>query len=149
MPNRYGLSIRAADGGDVDGLLDLMAAVEFRIARVRLAARLAAVLGQPGVVLIAEEWGPPSGVIVVHWHAALASDLKVGWISTLLVDPARRRSGVARLLLKTASQAARTAGCGELGLSAPPAADGLRAFGLATGFVQTAETLVRPLRKRG
>ena len=148
MSSRYGLSIRTAEGGDVDGLLSLLADAGVEVARERLASRLAAVLAQPGVVLIAEEWGPPSGLIVAHWHSALGADQKYGAITTLLVDPARRRSGVARLLLKAASQAARAAGCGELGLTASRLDDDLRAFALATGFSLEGQALTRVLRKR-
>jgi GNAT superfamily N-acetyltransferase len=85
----------------------------------KLDSRLSAIQDQPGVLLIADEWAPPSGVIAVHWHSVLTTDQKVGWISTLLVEPDRRRNGVARLLLKAASQAARSAGCSELVLHAP------------------------------
>ena len=149
VSNRQGLSIRTADGGDVDGLAELLKTAGVAIARDRLAARLSALQVQPGALLIADEWGPPSGLIAVHWHAVLTADLKVGWISALLVDPARRRNGIARLLLKAASQAARSAGCGELilGLTAEPG--DLRVFCLATGFVEAGELLTRPLRKRG
>lgn len=144
MSNRYGLSVRGAQVGDADGLAELLSAAGLTTTKERLAV----LLDQPGVVLIAEEWGPPSGVIVVHWHAVLTADLKVGTISALLVDPDRRRNGIARLLLKSASQAARSAGCGELILEAPATAEDLRAFGLATGFERTGETLARALRKR-
>jgi GNAT superfamily N-acetyltransferase len=146
---RHGLSIRAADNGDVNGLAELIRTAGFAIAHDRLASRLSAIRDQPGALLIADEWGPPSGLIAVHWHAVLTADLKVGWISALLVDPARRRNGVARLLLKAASQAARSAGCGELVLSPAVESGDLRAFGLATGFVGAGNTLIRPLRKRG
>lgn len=149
MSSRYGMSIRAAHSTDVEGLAELLATTGQTIARDKLALRLSAFQDQPGAVLIADEWGPPSGVIAVHWHAVLTADLKVGWISTLLVDPTRRRSGVARLLLKTASQAARSAGCGELLLNTPVEPGDLRAFCVATGFVETGQVLSRPLRKRG
>jgi hypothetical protein len=43
-------------------------------------------------LLIAEEWGPPTGIIAVHWHVVLTDDLKIGWISALLVDPERRET---------------------------------------------------------
>lgn len=148
MSNRYGLSIRSAQLGDVDGLVELLGAAGETVGKDRLSHRLTMLLDQPGALLIAEEWGPPSGVIAVHWHAVLTADLKVGSISMLLVAPDRRRNGVARLLLKSASQAARSAGCGELVLEAPVGADNLRAFGLATGFERSGETLVRALRKR-
>lgn len=149
MSSRHGLSIRSANSGDLDGLVDLLKTAGETIARDRLASRLSAVLDQPGALLIADEWGPPSGLIAVHWHSVLTADLKVGWVSALLVDPERRRHGVARLLLKAASQAARSAGCGDLLLQTPDQPDDLRAFCLATGFVEAGAAFARPLRKRG
>nr|WP_295109243.1 GNAT family N-acetyltransferase [uncultured Caulobacter sp.] len=148
MSNRYGLSIRTAQVGDADGLAELLSKVGVTVPKDRLAQRLASMLDQPGALLIADEWGPPSGVIAVHWHAMLTADLKIGAISTLFVDPERRRNGIARLLLKSAAQAARSAGCGELLVETPGAADDLRAFCLATGFEQSGETFARALRKR-
>ena len=149
MSSRYGLSIRAANGGDVDGLAELLRAGGGGVARDRLAARLSALQDQSGAVLIADEWGPPSGLVAVHWHSVLTADLMVGSISTLLVDPERRRNGIARLLLKAASEAARSAGCGELLLRVSTGMEDLRAFCFATGFVEIGEGFSRPLRKRG
>jgi len=148
MSSRHGLSIRAANNGDVDGLAELLKTADLTIARDKLALRLGAIQDQPGLLLIADEWGPPAGIIAVHWHSVLTGDLKVGWISTLLVDPERRRNGVARVLLKAASQAARSAGCGDLVLHPPIGLGDLRAFCLATGFVESGEVLTRALRKR-
>ena len=149
MSSRHGLLVRTADGGDVEGVAELLTAAGVAAPRERLAARLGAMLEQPGALLIADEWGPPSGLIVAHWHAVLSADLKVGWVSALLVDPARRRNGIGRVLLKAASQAARSAGCGELVLSSAAEAGELRAFCLATGFVEAGGVFSRPLRKRG
>jgi aminoglycoside 6'-N-acetyltransferase I len=149
VSSRYGLSIRAADTADVDGLAELLKTAGVAVAKDRFASRLSAIQDHSGAVFIADEWGPPSGLIALHWHAVLTADLKVAWISALLVDPARRRNGVARLLLKAASQAARSAGCGELFLSSAAPSGDLRAFGLATGFLEAGEVLTRPLRKRG
>ena len=149
MSNRYGLSVRTANSGDVEGLAELLAAGGEPVARDPLARRLDTLLNQPGALLIADEWGPPSGVIVAHWHAVLTADLKVASISTLLVVPERRRNGIARLLLKSVSQAARSAGCGELVLDAPAGTDDLRAFCLATGFAESGSAFTRALRKRG
>lgn len=148
LSSRHGLSIRTADAGDVDGLAELLGAAGLAVSRDRLASRLGAMLSQPGTLLVADEWGPPSGIIAVHWHAVLTADLKVGWISALYVDPARRRNGVARVLLKAASQTARSAGCGELLLTSAPGQDDLRGFCLSTGFVGVGESFTRPLRKR-
>jgi aminoglycoside 6'-N-acetyltransferase I len=133
----------------VDGLLELLRTVGGNIARDRMLARLGAMLDQPGALIIADEWGPPSGLIALHWHSVLTADLKVGWISALAVDPARRRNGIGRLLLKTASQSARSAGCGDLVLNTAGDVGDLRAFCLATGFVEAGQTFARALRKRG
>jgi aminoglycoside 6'-N-acetyltransferase I len=149
VSNRHGLTIRTADGGDADGLAELLKAAGVAIARERLASRLSAIHDQPGALLIADEWGPPSGLIAVHWHAVLMADLKAACISSLFVDPARRRNGIARLLLKAASQAARSAGCGEITLGLTVKSDDLRAFCLATGFAEAGELFTRQLRKRG
>jgi GNAT superfamily N-acetyltransferase len=132
----------------VDGLAELLKTAGLTIARDKLALRLRVIQDQPGVLLIADEWGPPSGLIALHWQSVLTADLKVGWISTLLVDPERRRNGVARVLLKAASQAARAAGCGDLMFHSPTGQQDLRAFCLATGFAENGEALTRALRKR-
>ena len=65
-------------------------------------------------MLLAEDWGPPSGVLHVHWWTPLLSAAPAALISTLLVAPDRRRVGVARLLLKSACRAARAAGCDDV-----------------------------------
>lgn len=146
MSSRHGLSIRAADGVDVDGIAELLATAGLAAPRDRLAARVGALLAQPGVLLVADEWGPPSGIVAVHWRAVLTSDLKAAEISTLYVDPARRRNGIARLLLKAASQAARSAKCGALSVRA--ASPELAAFCLASGFVAEGALFSRPLLKK-
>ena len=149
MPNRYGLTIRAADAADLDGLGALLDACGLPVPRERLAANLSALKAQPGALLIADAWGPPSGVIALHWTVGLTAELKTAEVTLLLVDPDHRRSGVARLLLKAASQAARVAGCGDLVLSSSRASDDLDAFALATGFTSAGRRLHRSLRKQG
>ena len=113
-----------------------------------LAARLAALQSFPGIALIAQEWGPPSGLIVLHWYASLAADDPVARMTLLCVAPDARRRGIGRLLVKAASQAARAAGCATLECFAQSDSPALRAFLAATGFSQSAERFVRPLRKK-
>jgi GNAT superfamily N-acetyltransferase len=146
LSSRHGLSIRAADSVDVEGIAELLATASVAAPRERLATRVAALLEQPGVLLVADEWGPPSGIIAVHWHAVLTSDLKLAEVSALYVDPARRRNGIARLLLKAASQAARSAKCGALAVNS--ASPELAAFCLASGFGSVGEVFTRPLLKK-
>lgn len=148
MANRYGLSIRAAAAGDADALGELLRSGGFNVPRDRLVSRLVQLQAQPGAVLVAEEWGPPTGIVTLHWTARLTVETPLAEISFLLVDPERRRNGVARLLLKAASQAARVAGCSELLLRASEGAGALQAFCLATGFSPEGTSYSRSLRKR-
>ncbi len=148
MSNRYGLAIRAAEPADADGIADLMRTAGQTVDRQGLANRLGAIHPESGVVLLAVEWGPPTGVIALNWSWTLEAELKVAQITVLLVDPEQRRRGVARLLLKAASQAARTAGCGELRLGSASDMSHLAEFCLETGFAEAGRTFSRPLRKR-
>jgi GNAT superfamily N-acetyltransferase len=147
--SRYGLEIRAANAGDAQGLSELMAAAGLALAPAALAERLDAMRQAPGVVLIAQEWGPPSGVIAVTWHPTLLAERPVAQVTTLLVGPDERRRGIGRLLLKSASQAARNAGCGSLELTANSADPSLQGFCEATGFAAVGGRFERPLRKKG
>jgi aminoglycoside 6'-N-acetyltransferase I len=114
-----------------------------------LASRLDQINAAPGAALVAVEWGPPSGLVVVHWYQTLDADRPRAQITTLLVGPAQRRRGIARLLVKAAAQAARVAGCGELELLAGSDAPALAEFCRATGFTEAGLSFARPLRKKG
>ena len=149
MPNRYGLAIRAAHAGDAEGIAALLRAAGLTTDHRGLAGRLEEIPAQAGLVLLAEDWGPPSGVLALRWSWTLTDALKLAEVTMLVVDPEQRRKGIARLLLKAAARAARSAGCGELRLLAPEAVEGLVPFCAATGFDRTGETFARPLRKRG
>ncbi|AWN34564.1 GNAT family N-acetyltransferase [Methylobacterium radiodurans] len=148
MSNRYGLEIRSAGPADAAGLSDLLGACGLAIAPRALAERIEALRQDRGSALLALAWGPPSGLIVLHWHATLVDAHPVAAVSTLAVAPEERRQGIGRLLLKAGAQAARAAGCGVLHLDAGPEAASLRGFCAATGFAETAARYERPLRKR-
>ena len=47
----------------------------------------------PGTALVALEWGPPSGVVVLHWYQALEAALPVAQFTLLLVSIDDRRRG--------------------------------------------------------
>jgi len=146
--SRYGLAIRSANAGDADGIAELMRSAGVSIDSRGLASRLRAIADQSGAVLLALEWGPPSGVIALNWAWELAAEAKIASVTMLLVDPEQRRKGVARLLLKAAAQIARSSDCHDLRLTAPIQAEHLQAFCLATGFTELGPSLVRPLRRR-
>lgn len=149
MAGRYGLQIRAATPADAPGIAELMEAAGRPVSAAVLAARLEAMRQEPGIALLALEWGPPSGLVVATWFRTLAADAPVAAVTTLLVGPGERRRGIGRTLLKAASQAARAAGCGTLQVSAEAGDAGTHGFCLANGFTGTETLFTRSLRKRG
>jgi aminoglycoside 6'-N-acetyltransferase I len=149
LANRYGLQIRASDSADAPGVAELMQAAGMAVHSPAIALRLERLREQGAMVLLAVEWGPPSGLVVLHTRQTLEADPPVAIISTLLVAPDARRRGIGRLLLKAAAQAARTAGCADLHLATRPEDADTVAFCRATGFTEAGAVFVRPLRKRG
>lgn len=149
MGSRYGLEIRAATVGDAPGMAELLAACGQPVLSRDLAERIEAMRREEGASLVAVEWGPPSGLVVLNWYRTLHAAAPVAQITTLLVGPGDRRRGVGRLLLKAAAQAARNAGCGSLHLLAEPDQPALSAFCAANGFTHAGTRFDRPLRKSG
>lgn len=149
MKTRRGLEIRAATGADAPGLCELLSAAGQAASPRALAERLDAIRQAPGTALLAAEWGPPSGLMVLHWYPTLDIEQKTAQITTLLVAPTERRRGIGRLLVKAASQAARVAGCGALQLLVAPEQPDLQQFCQATGFATAGILFARPLRKNG
>jgi predicted N-acetyltransferase YhbS len=149
VASRYGLEIRTATPADAPGVAELFKNAGRPIEVAALAKRLATLQQAPGTALLALEWGPPSGIIVLTWYPLLTDDHPVARVTTLLVGPDERRRGVARLLLKAASQAARAAHCTSLHLTDAGREPTLPAFALASGFDQQGKNFVRGLRKVG
>ena len=149
VTSRYGLEIRAAAGADAPGLSELFAACGLSLSAGALSERLDALRADGGVALIAGSWGPPSGVVVMHWYRGLAASGRIARITTLLVAPEDRRRGIGRLLIKTASQAARLAGCDGVEIVVESLTDDLAEFCLATGLVGGGTLFARGLRKKG
>jgi aminoglycoside 6'-N-acetyltransferase I len=148
LKTRQGLEIRAATGADAPGLCELLRGAGQTISPVSLATRLDAIRQEPSAALIAAAWGPPSGLVLLHWYRTLDADQPVAQITTLLVGLDERRRGIGRLLVKAAAQAARVAGCGTLELLAAREDQSLHQFCLATGFIGVGHCFVRPLRKK-
>lgn len=147
MSSRYGLQIRTATSADAPGLAELFQKAGQTIGVAVLTQRLAVLQQAAGTALLALEWGPPSGIVVLTWYPVLAGDHMVARITTLLVGPDERRRGVGRLLLKAASQAARAAHCTALHLPDPDHEPTMAAFARASGFDVHGADFVRGLRK--
>jgi aminoglycoside 6'-N-acetyltransferase I len=148
VTTRYGLEIRAAGPADAAGLAELFGSVGVVIPPRSLADRLDLLRQGQGAALLALEWGPPSGLILLHWYATLEAEQPTAQITTLLVGPEERRRGIGRLLVKAAAQAARVAGCGSLELVVGPGQTDLQDFCRATGFAEAGSHFLRALRKK-
>ncbi len=147
MTSRYGLEIRAAQPADAAGLSALLGQAGIAVPPRLLAERIELLRMLPGAALLALEWGPPSGLVVLHWYRGLGDAHPVAQITALLVDPDQRRRGIGRLLVKAASQAARVAGCDRLEIQVRAPHGALHAFCAATGFAEGGAMLSRNLRK--
>ena len=148
MKTRYGLEIRGATAADAQGICDLMTGAGWVVSSAVSAARLNAMRQGPCALLVAAEWGPPVGLVALHWYSALEADQPTAQITSLLVAPPERRRGIGRLLVKAAAQTARVAGCGSMELLLASDAADLVAFGSASGLTELGRRLVRPLRKK-
>ncbi len=149
MTSRYGLEIRGATAADAAGLATLLAGAGHPTEMSQLPERLMAVRDASGTVLLAIQWGLPSGLLVLHSYRTLGASRPIAQINTLLVGVDDRRQGIGRLLIKAAAQAARVAGCGELEIATPLDAESLQQFCRATGFAEAGPRFVRSLRKQG
>jgi len=149
LKTRYGLEIRAATNADAPGLCGLLSTAGREISSRALAERLEVIRQEPGAALIAADWGPPIGLVLLHWYRELEADQPTAQITTLLVAPTERRRGIGRLLVKAAAQAARIAGCGAMELLAGAEEQAMHAFCRATGFSDIGPRFVRPLREKG
>jgi aminoglycoside 6'-N-acetyltransferase I len=147
LSTRYGLEIRAAGAADAPGVAELLASAGLGLPPREIAARLEDGRAFAGTVLLALEWGPPSGIVSLHWFRPFLQAQPAAQIDLLLVSPDARRRGVGRLLVKAAAQAARNAGCDMLLVAAGERPD-LLAFCRSSGFELSGSLLSRGLRKR-
>lgn len=148
MSSRYALEIRAATSFEAPGLATLLAEAGYTIDAAAVAERIAMLGSTSGTALVALQWGPPSGLVILHWYRTLLAPRPIAQITTLLVAVEDRRKGIGRMLLKAAAQAARSAGCGDMEILVGATDPSLEAFCGATGFEVVGSRFIRPLRKR-
>ncbi len=142
------MDVRSAvpsDAADIAGLLGQIGeAVLARTVVVRLEG-----MSRDSAVLVATGFAPAIGVIALHWSRGLASNAGLARIDVLVVNKEDRRRGIGRMLLKSASQLARMAGCEVLEIVAGQCGDSGAGFLATTGFAGCGQLICRPLRRRG
>ena len=143
-----GVDIRSAvpsDAADIAGLLGQVGqAVPARTVVIRLEG-----MSRDSAVLVATGFAPAIGVLALHWSRGLASDPGLARIDVLVVNEEDRGRGIGRMLLKSASQLARMAGCDVLEAVAGRHGGSGSSFLAATGFAGCGQLMCRPLRRRG
>lgn len=147
---RSGVELRGPQPADAAEIATLLEALGQPVSPRQMAQRLEALGRDPAsALLLATDWkGSLVGLVALHWAPSLLEDRPVARISILAVLAAERRSGIGRLLVKGAAQAARQGGCDQLEWLLPQGAEDAAAFCQALGFVPAGPGYRRPLRKR-
>ncbi len=144
-----GIDIRGAVPADAADVAGLLGQLGYPMTARAAALRLEAVAGDPdAIVLVASGYGPVVGVIAVNWCPMLHHERPLARITTLVVDDRARGSGIGRMLVKAASQAARMAGCDVLELTSGVRREAAHAFYRAIGFEHSSLRFSRSLRRK-
>ncbi len=141
----HGVDVRSAAPSDAADIAGLLGEVGEIVAARTVALRLER-MSREGAVLVAVGFAPVIGAVALHWSRGVVSDAALARVDLLVVGEQDRGRGIGRLLLKSASQLARMAGCDILEIVAGEGGDG---FLVATGFARSGQVLRRPLRRRG
>ncbi len=146
---RYGVEVRSALPADAPDLARLLA-VGGTVASPRdVLQRLDAVRAHGhAAILVATGYAGLSGLVALHWSPMLHEARSVARITLLLVDGEERRRGIGRLLLKSASQAARNAACDTIEMAVPDGQAAAAAFCRNTGFLPQGMLFSQVLRKK-
>lgn len=144
-----GIDIRGAAPADAADIARLLGQLGHPLTARDAALRLEAVAAdRTATVLVASGYGPLVGVVAVNCCPMLHHARPVARITTLVVDEDARGGGIGRLLVKAASQAARSAGCDMLELTSRAHREAAHAFYRAIGFEQSALRFSRALRRK-
>jgi aminoglycoside 6'-N-acetyltransferase I len=145
---RYGVEVRRAAAPDAAEIARLLAQAGALLSPNDAADRLETMRTRPDcAVLVTAGYAGLNGLVALHWAPVLQLARPVARLTALVVDADERRHGIGRLLLKAASQAARSAGCDTIEIAADGHGD-VAAFCYATGFVAAEPVFTRSLRKR-
>ena len=142
-----GLEIRQAAAGDSRALERLIAQLGYAVTEAEVAARLAAMMREGRVVLVAQLDGAVVGCLSTSVMRVLHRPAPVGRISMLVVDAAVRGRGIGAELVRAAERALTAGGCGLVEVTSNLSRTEAHRFYEQLGYERTSVRLAREPRK--
>jgi GNAT superfamily N-acetyltransferase len=139
------IHVRDAVPEDADAVADLLGELGYPAPAAEIPARLSAVAGVPGRVLVAEDAGAVIGVASVTRLTLLHRAGPVALLSALVVQARRRGEGVGRALVEAAEQQAAAWDCETLELTSRDDRHRTHRFYVGLGFESGSRKFVRPV----
>lgn len=136
-------AIRLADVNDAACIARLMIGMGFNHTPKEIERRWALISGEIDHVFLAEEGETPVGLLAIHVAPLLFYPEPIARISTLVVEPSKRKQGIGRALVNAAVSLAREAGCDTIELTTGIARKDAHAFYEAIGFQNSALRMSR------
>ena len=137
--------VRAATQEDAAAVAGLLGQLGYPSSAGEVAARLAARGGAAVLAFVAEADGRLAGVIVLNLIEPLHVEGRWAIVSALVVDEARRGTGVGAVLLAEAERFARAQGCTQVELSSNESRTRAHAFYRQQGFEEVRKRFVKKL----
>jgi RimJ/RimL family protein N-acetyltransferase len=136
--------VRRARFADAPALARLLTELGYPQEPEQAQAQLGMWAGDPrGIVLVAESDGSPAGLVAAYANRYAERPGSFARVVALAVDPARRRSGVARRLLGAIEVWAAGLGCRDIEITSSRHRDDAHRFYEALGFVDVCESSAR------
>jgi ribosomal protein S18 acetylase RimI-like enzyme len=141
-------TVRAAVAADAAGIAALYAELGYSLSPGDVAGRMAGpAAGGRSAVLVAERHGSVVGLLTLHMVPVLHEPGDWCRITSLVVHPAARRSGVGRALVAQAESRARAAGCARIEVTSAVHRDGAHDFYRGEGYGRVSEHFLKRLRE--
>ncbi|MGH7047446.1 MAG: GNAT family N-acetyltransferase [Stellaceae bacterium] len=144
------IRLRAMTRADIPASLPLLAQLGYEMTEDEMAGRMHEVMSAPDhTLLVAEIGGRVVGLLHVFVRPAIENP-REAVVQALVVDQARRRAGVGRVLMAEAERWGRERNCGSLVLSSNIVRARAHAFYAALGYRVAATSLIlrKPLLSR-
>jgi GNAT superfamily N-acetyltransferase len=132
------IRLRDATTSDAEAIATLLAELGHPTSSTDVPSRLAAVLSDHGMVLLAvDEADQPLGLISLSRHVTIHAPAPIAYITALVTASVARRRGVGQLLVAAAKEWAAEQGCVRLSVTSAERRADAHAFYPACGLPYT------------